>query len=100
VLAPTLPVSAEADGDSSALDGAPGLWPEHEPDGLYIGEVWLAALDSGGEAAGTAAILDTARRWIEATAANLPEEFRASFRDRNPVNRILLARAASRATGD
>ena len=38
---------------------------------------------------------DEQTRWIEATASRLPEEFRASFRDRNPVNRLLLARAAS-----
>ena len=69
------------------------------PTTLYIGEVWLAALESSGDAKAGAAILDAARRWIEAAAAALPEEFRASFRDRNPVNRILLARAASSPAG-
>ena len=80
---------------SHALE-ALGLWPEHAPDALYIGDVWLAALESSSDVAAIAAILDAARRWIEAAAAALPEEFRASFRDRNPANRILLARAASR----
>ena len=75
---------------------AVGLWPEHAPDGLYIGEIWLAALESGVDAAGANAILDAAAGWIEAAAARLPEAFRASFRDRNPVNRTLLARAGSR----
>ena len=76
-----------------------GLWPEHAPDGLYIGEVWLAALDSGVDAAAARTILDAAAGWIEAAAARLPEEFRGSFRDRNPVNRMLLTRAASRPVG-
>ena len=46
-----------------------GLWPEHAPDALYIGDVWLAALESSSDAAAAAAILDAARRWIEAAAA-------------------------------
>ena len=57
--------------------------------------VWLAALECSGDAAEAGAVLAAARRWIEATAASLPDEFRASFRDRNPVNRLLLARAGS-----
>lgn len=72
-----------------------GLWPEHAPDGLYIGEVWLTAVESGADAGGSTALLAGAARWIEATAARLPEEFRTAFRDRNPVNRLLLARAGS-----
>ena len=73
-----------------------GLWPEHAPDALYVGDVWLAAAESSSDAAAAAAILEPARRWIEAAAGRLPEEFRASFRDRNPANRELLARAGSR----
>ena len=72
-----------------------GLWPEHAPDGLYIGELWLAAIESAGNAASEAAFLDDAVAWIAATATRLPEEFRDSFRDRNPVNRTLLARASA-----
>ena len=55
-----------------------------------------AAFDSSGDAVAAAAILATARCWIESAAAQMPEEFRASFRDRNPVNRLLLARAPCR----
>ena len=66
------------------------------PTTLYIGDVWLAAVESSSDGAAAAAILEPARRWIEAAAARLPEEFRASFRDRNPANRELLARAGSR----
>ncbi len=52
---PATPVSAEADGDPSAHDGAPGLWAEHEvgpsPDGPSRPTVALAAarasLDAG-----------------------------------------------------
>ncbi|MEO8525000.1 MAG: AAA family ATPase [Caldimonas sp.] len=73
-----------------------GLWPEHAPDRLYIGEVWLAAIDSAGDAASRNAILGDATAWIAATASSLPEEFRDSFRDRNAVNRSLLARASAR----
>ena len=76
---------------SHALE-ALGLWPEHAPDGLYIGEVWAAALDSIDDAAVSKAILGDAVRWITATAARLPEEFRESFLDRNPINRTLLTR--------
>ena len=83
---------------SHALDAC-GAWPEHAPDGLYVGELWLAAVECvGGEDPGrAAAIAASAARWIEATAAErVPEAFRASFRDRNPANRALLAGAASR----
>ncbi len=80
---------------SHALE-ALGLWPEHAPDSLYIGEVWLAALDSLGNAADASAILGDAVRWIAATAARLPDEFREAFLDRNPLNRALLTRVAAR----
>jgi len=79
---------------SHALE-ALGLWPEHAPDGLYIGEVWLAALDSIDDASASNSILGDAVRWITATAARLPDEFREAFIDRNPFNRALLTRAAA-----
>ena len=97
-MAPNLPICVcgrTAVASTHALE-ALGLWPEHAPDALYIGDVWLAAVESSSDAAAAAAILEPARRWIEAAAGRLPEEFRASFRDRNPANRELLARAGSR----
>ena len=77
---------------SHALE-ALGLWPEHVPDSHYIGELWLAALDSVDDVAVSNAILGDAVGWITATAARLPDAFRASFLDRNPLNRALLTRA-------
>lgn len=73
------------------------LWPAHAPDDSYIGEIWLAAYESF-EAAGDARandLLRQAARWIEETARErVAEEFRESFRHRNPFNRQLLAAAA------
>lgn len=75
------------------------LWPEHVPDDLYMGEVWLVAVDSL-EAAGdprAGAVLRTAAAWIAATAqGHVPAEFRDSFLNRNAANRSLMARAANR----
>ena len=73
-----------------------GLWPEHAPDALYVGELWLAALDSADDDAAADAIIDAAVPWIAGATAALPEELRKAFRDRNPVNRALLTRAAAR----
>ena len=76
------------------------LWPEHAPDGLYIGDVWLAAADSFAEIdpKRAAAVLDTASRWIEAALERVPDQFRDSFRNRNGANLQLLARAGSGST--
>ena len=74
------------------------LWPEHMPDSLYIGEVWRVAAESFAEVEPrrAAAVLATAARWITATALErVPDEFRDSFRHRNPSNRQLLAKAGS-----
>ena len=72
------------------------LWPEHGPDGFYIGEIWLAVAESlkaGGDPRAEA-VVDTAAGWIaRAARAHVPAEFRDSFLSRNPYNRALLALA-------
>ena len=73
------------------------LCQEHRPDSLYLGDVWLVAVECL-EAAGDArarAVLATAVAWIRSTTReHVAEEFRDSFLDRNVANRSLLARAA------
>ena len=72
------------------------LWPEHVPDDLYIGEVWLAAAQSlhAAHDPRLADVLGAATAWIARTArAQVPDEFRDSFLNRNPFNRELIAMA-------
>ncbi len=76
------------------------LWPEYAPDDSTIAEVWLAAVDcltaTGDPRA--ASVLQAAAGWIAATARDrVPEVFRDSFLHRHHANRVLMARAASRA---
>jgi tetratricopeptide (TPR) repeat protein len=74
---------------------AVSLFPEHRPDSLYIGEVWLAAVESL-EAAGDPRadeVLAAALAWIRSTTReHVAGAFRDSFLNRNVANRSLLAR--------
>ena len=78
------------------------LWPEHLPDDVYIGEVWLVAAESL-LAAGDprlADVLRSATQWILGAARDrVPEEFRDSFLNRNPFNRELIAMAGRHGIG-
>jgi hypothetical protein len=62
--------------------------------GMYPPECWWLihqALDAGGDRAGARAALHRGAHWVQATAeARVPDEFRSSFLERNPVNRGLL----------
>ena len=75
------------------------LWLEHVPDDFYIGEVWVAAVESL-RAAGDSradAVLAISCEWIRATARDrVPEPFRDSFLKRNPSNGALLVAASRR----
>jgi len=69
-----------------------------QPWDMYIAETWAierrVCLDAGD--AGTArTALRAALAWIEAALADVPDEFRDSFRHRNPVNEGLLAARTS-----
>ncbi len=95
--------SALACGQTAAAVGhaveALALWPEHMPDDFYIGEVWLAAVEtlraSGDPRAD--ALLASACAWIRDVARDsVPDAFRDSFLNRNPSNRALLASASLR----
>jgi tetratricopeptide (TPR) repeat protein len=69
---------------------------ETGPTTLYRGEVWLAAAQALAVAAPAerTQMLRKASHWIQDTAQyRVPEEFRDSFMQRNPVNRELLALA-------
>lgn len=62
--------------------------------GMYPAECWWLihqALDAGGDRAGARAALHRGAHWVQATAeARVPDEFRSSFLERNPINRGLL----------
>jgi tetratricopeptide (TPR) repeat protein len=50
-----------------------------------------AVLGASGEGASARRVLEAAVAWIERASNELPPEFQSSFRERNPVNRALLA---------
>jgi hypothetical protein len=63
-------------------------------DDVYRGEVWLAAHRAlvRSDPPLALAVLDRAQRWLRETAQHhVPEPFRDSFLQRNPINRDLLA---------
>lgn len=67
--------------------------PDCHPYDLYLPELWLNAHDAlaaAGLQGPAQTVRDTACAWIERAAAELPGEFRESFRVRNAVNRRLL----------
>ena len=64
------------------------------PNGFYAPEYWylasLALRDAGDDAAAEAALRSGARWMRDVALPNVPAEFRASFLERNPVNRAVL----------
>jgi hypothetical protein len=63
------------------------------PPGLYPPLVWwtLAQACCDGDAQHSAALVERARTWIESTATHrVPRVFQQTFREGNPVNRLVL----------
>ncbi|MEP7294992.1 MAG: AAA family ATPase [Burkholderiales bacterium] len=78
------------------------LWPEHMPDGPYLGEVWLVAAQclQAAQDPRLAEVLASATVWITRTAReHVPEECRESFLNRNTFNGDLLALAGRHDAG-
>ena len=71
---------------------------ERQTTALLPAELWLQcgrALVTAGDTARAAEVLSRGRAWLRATALEqVPEPFRHSFLQRNPVNRELLALAS------
>jgi len=71
------------------------------PADMYFGEAWWIAaqvFDANGDGDHSLLALARGAQWVRRVALpNVPEEFRDSFLQRNPVNRVLLA-AADRRT--
>jgi DNA-binding SARP family transcriptional activator/tetratricopeptide (TPR) repeat protein len=71
----------------------------YDPDDMYRAEVgWVAwkALAAAGERSATG-VLEQTVDWVRKTEQlHVPDEFKASFRERNRINRELLAATASR----
>lgn len=68
------------------------------PDDLYRAELWLVAaraFAAAGDPVSAERIARQGERWVHDTAALAPAPFRASFLQRNAVNRALLALAAA-----
>jgi hypothetical protein len=66
---------------------------------LYPGTIfWHAfeALDADGAGASALEILGRGVAWVNAALRDVPDEFRASFRERNPINRAILTTATRR----
>jgi len=69
----------------------------HQPESFYLGEMWWVAARvhlALGDQAQARAVLAEGRAWVmHLHALHVPDQFRASFLDRNAVNRELLALA-------
>jgi hypothetical protein len=80
------------------VEAALDLAREHQPESFYVAELWLAAgrVYLGlGRHEDAQRVLAAGRAWVMARHdADVPEAFRASFLQRNAVNRELLALAA------
>jgi len=66
---------------------------------LYPGTIFwhaFAALDADGDSASALEILGRGAAWINAALRDVPDEFRASFLERNPINRAILTTATRR----
>ena len=84
------PLAAEA--AHQALD-----YQQRHASVVYRPLVWLRCakvLRATGEPEAASACLADGRRWIERIAASLPDQYRSSFLNRNPINRDLLALAS------
>jgi hypothetical protein len=84
---------------ASALRQTLDEFPGTQPADMYVPEMWQITCeihDAAGEHEAAAATLERAARWIlDVADQRVPEEFRDSFLNRNPINRTLL-RAAQR----
>jgi tetratricopeptide (TPR) repeat protein len=89
---------------ANAVDAAVGLLREMlprlatvQPADLYLPDAWWIAaqvFEAGGAADEAANALAQGRQWIRQTALpHVPDEFRDSFLDRNPINAAILAAA-------
>jgi hypothetical protein len=71
-----------------------------QPSDMHLPQIWWiahAALAAAGDAEAAAAALQAGAHWIGTVALpHVPDEFRASFLERNAINRHLLAAAARR----
>jgi hypothetical protein len=83
---------AEAAGELASR--AAELAQTRAPVGLTLPEMWLAihrGLAAAGATAAAARLLERAAEWVEQAAApNVPDEFKDSFRSRNPVHRAIV----------
>ena len=68
-----------------------------QPYGLYVPEVWWilhAAFAADGDEVAALAALKSAASWIGSVALpHVPDAFRDSFLNRNPINRAVLSAA-------
>jgi tetratricopeptide (TPR) repeat protein len=63
---------------------------------IYPAELWwmlFQALDAGGDRSGAEQALRRGYDWIQAALSEVPEEFRDSFLNRNPINRAITLAA-------
>lgn len=74
-----------------------------QPADLYRPDMWWSACEifaAAGEREAAREALARAARWVrEAAAQQVPDEFRDSFLNRNPVNRAILAAASRHGLG-
>lgn len=80
------------------VEAALRLAQDHQPDSFYLPELWLVAtrvLRSLDRVPDAEAVLRDGLAWVQHIGEqHVPAPFRDSFRQRNPVNRELLALAA------
>jgi DNA-binding SARP family transcriptional activator len=74
-----------------------------QPTDMYLPELWLIGCEihkAGGEAQEVTALLNRAAGWIHDIAMQcVPDEYRDSFLNRNPINRALLSWASRGSLG-
>ena len=92
--------SAQADAAATEAREALVALENCRPVDMYLPECWwiaFTALDAAGAEQDALACLRLAVAWIEQQALpNVPEEFRDSFLNRNPINRAVLTAAGRR----
>jgi DNA-binding SARP family transcriptional activator len=96
-LARALLENAQADAAAAQIRAALARLREFDPVGLYRPAVWWTAfrvLEAVGQAAAAHDCLRAGRDWIESTLRqHVPDAYRDSFLEHNPINRELLAAA-------
>ncbi len=90
----------DAAGAASALRGTLEQFAGIQPADMYLPELWqitFEVFDAAGAPQPADDALARAARWIRDVAAeHVPDEFRDSFLNRNPINRALLVAATRR----